>query len=137
MDNGRAYFAKEWRTAQAISLTIPNLVTAAKRELSFLARVNQDQGLTKAGPTLDRAIRRYVSHSPDSMGAFSREVSTRSKSGIYIVWPSCCWKQIIRLELSQNSGIITFSDYHHHTPYRCLFWGSSYQYVQGIVLCFM
>ncbi|KAG0630927.1 hypothetical protein M758_1G214600 [Ceratodon purpureus] len=59
MDNGRAYFAKEWRTAQAISLTIPNLVTAAKRELSFLARVNQDQGLTKAGPTLDRAIRRY------------------------------------------------------------------------------
>lgn len=52
-------FAKEWRTAQAISLTVPNLVTAAKRELSFLARVSQDQGLTQAGPALDRAIRRY------------------------------------------------------------------------------
>lgn len=51
-------FAKEWKSAQAISLSIPNLVTAAKRELSFLARVNQDQGLMQAGPTLDRAIKR-------------------------------------------------------------------------------
>jgi hypothetical protein len=58
MENDRARFAKEWRTAQAISLTIPNLVAAAKRELSFLARMSQDQGLTQAGPTLDRAIRR-------------------------------------------------------------------------------
>lgn len=55
----RTRFAKEWRTAQAISLTVPNLVTAAKRELSFLARVNQDPGLTNAGLSLDRAIRRY------------------------------------------------------------------------------
>ncbi|KAG0620699.1 hypothetical protein M758_4G236500 [Ceratodon purpureus] len=58
-DDDRSYFATEWRTAQAITLTIPNLVTAAKQELSFLARVNQDPGLTHAGPALDCAVRRY------------------------------------------------------------------------------
>jgi hypothetical protein len=58
-DDDRSYFASEWRTAQAITLTIPNLVTAAKQQLSFLARVNQEPALTQAGPTLDRAVRRY------------------------------------------------------------------------------
>lgn len=48
-----------WRTAQAISLNIPSLITAAKKQLSLLARVSQDQALTITGPTLDRAIRRY------------------------------------------------------------------------------
>lgn len=54
----RACFAKEWRNAQAITLTVPNLVTAAKQQLRFLARVNQHPGLTQPGAALDCAIRR-------------------------------------------------------------------------------
>jgi len=55
----RSCFANEWRRAQAITLTIPNLVTAAKQQLRFLARVNQQPELTQPGPALNRAIRRY------------------------------------------------------------------------------
>lgn len=59
MELDRTSPLKEWRTAQAISLNIPSLITAAKKQLSLLARVSQDQALTITGPTLDRAIRRY------------------------------------------------------------------------------
>lgn len=58
-DDDRSYYASEWRTAQAMTLTVPNFVTAARTLLSFLARVNQEPGLTQAGATLDRAVRRY------------------------------------------------------------------------------
>ena len=58
-DSDRSWSASEWRAAQAITFTTPSLVTAAKQELNFLARVHQEPDLTRSGPTLDRAVCRY------------------------------------------------------------------------------
>lgn len=54
--------AREWRNAQAISLSVtPDMVSAAKLHLQFLADVHNvsSSALLQAGPTLDRAIARY------------------------------------------------------------------------------
>lgn len=52
--------AREWRKAQAIPLTVtPDMVSAAKRELQFLAEINSVPALLQPGPTLDCAIQRY------------------------------------------------------------------------------
>jgi hypothetical protein len=54
--------AREWRNAQSIPLTVtPDIVSAAKRELQFLAEINSVSALLQAGPTLDCAIARYES----------------------------------------------------------------------------
>jgi hypothetical protein len=50
----------EWESAQAIRFSVtPDLVSAAKQELHFLAVINTEPALLRKGPALEHAIQRY------------------------------------------------------------------------------